>query len=122
MPQTQDSTEHHIHLAVGQFLHCFGILEKIDQLFIYSESLSTGIFIEGAKVIHAGIFMINIKEPVIFFQQKRCFGRTVIKPFCRIARIIIDVGDCIEIGEINLPFRLNYFRFLDRSAASCQNQ
>ena len=51
-----------------------------------AEAIGTaGKTVYRTEIIDPCILMINVKQAVIFLQYMRHVGRTVIKPFCRVA-------------------------------------
>ena len=65
--------------------------------------------------------MVYVEKPVIFAQNTRNFGRTVVKLFCRISCIAIYEGDGIKIAEVALALRLG-LRGLAGAGAQAQRK
>ena len=110
VPDGQDRAQHHIHFAVRFVVQLFGIVQKRNQLFIDRNRFSARQAVDGTEIVDAGIFMVNVEELVILFQNAGNFGRTLFKLFCRIPCIAENIGDGIEICEIALPPMLIFGR------------
>ena len=110
MPEAQDRAQHHVHFAVGKLVHLLCAKQKVHELPVHGQRLASRVFIQGAEIGHAAVLVIDVKELVVFQQDMRNFGRTVIKPLCRISCIVIYIGDGIEVGVIDLSFRFHALR------------
>ena len=110
VPEAQHRAQHHVHLSAGDVVHLLGAEQEVHELPVHGQRLSPRIFVEGAEIGHAAVLVIDVKELVVFQQDMRNFGRTVIKPLCRISCIVIYIGDGIEVGVIDLSFRFHALR------------
>ena len=110
VPKLQDRTQHHVHFAVGKGVHLLRAEQEVHEATVHGKGLSPRRLVQGAEGRHAAVFVVDVKELVVFQQDMRNFGRTVVKPFCRISCIVIYIGDGIEVGVIGLPFRFHALR------------
>ena len=109
VPERENASHHHVHLSAGQLIELLGIEQKLHQPRIHRYSFSAGHFVYRTEVVYAGILVVDIKKPVIFPEHISNFGRTVRKPFCRIACITVNIGHRVKVGEIAFPLRLDRF-------------
>ena len=109
MPQMQHRAQHHVHLSPGQLVKLAAVEQKLHQFRGDLQRFSPGVSVERAQVVLPGIFMVDVKELMVFFQNMRNFGRTVRKLFCRISCVAIDKRDGIKESEIGLSHRLTAF-------------
>ena len=109
VPEREDTSHHHVHLSAGQLIELLGIEQKLHQPRIHRYSFSAGHFVYRAEVVYAGILVVDIKKLVKFPEYISKFGRTVRKPFCRIACIAVNIGHRVKVGEIAFPLRLDRF-------------
>ena len=107
MPQAQHRAEHHVHFAVRELVHLPGAEQEIDKPLVDLHRLAARVFVERAEIDKAAVLVINVKKLVVFLQNMRNFGRTLIKAFCRISCVVIYIGDRVEVGIIYLSLRLD---------------
>ena len=107
VPERENASHHHVHLSAGQRIELPGIEQKLHQPCIHRYRVSAGHFIHRAEVVYAGILVVDIKKAVIFSERISNFGRTVRKPFCRIACITVNIGNRVKVGEIAFPLCLD---------------
>ena len=110
VPGAQHRAEHHVHLAAGQFVHLLGVQQELNELFVEFQRLAPRPAVERAEVVHAAVLVVDVEEPVVFRQDMRNFGRTLVKAFCRISCIVVYIGDGVEIAVIDLALGLDLLR------------
>lgn len=73
--------------------------------------------VDGGQIYKALIFVVNVEQPVIFFQNVRN-QRTVGLEFrLRIRGVAVNIGNGVEIGIVDHGFRL-----LALTGAAAQNR
>ena len=69
VPGAKHRAHHHIHFAAGDVVNLPGIQHKLNQFLIYRHRITARQAVDGAQIIDTGVFMVDIKELVVFLQN-----------------------------------------------------
>jgi hypothetical protein len=119
VPKTKHRAQEDIGFTLGDFINLFAVEQKVDEFGIHLHRVATCKAVYGAKVVDAGVFMVDIEQFVVFFEDRRNLRGTAFKPFHGVSCVTIYIGDSIEVVKEDYSARINLC-FL--GSTSCKTQ
>ena len=124
MPEFENGSQRDVHLPVREITHIPGVQDEFNQLGVDLYRLAAGIPVDGAQVVHAVVFVVDIQHSVPAF-QKRIHSRSVLVEFRFLVQsIAVHLSHRIEIGSerdgMNFLTAVNDFGNL--GTGTCEDQ